>query len=201
MKAKKPILFFAAILLMALAFSIIVATKSGSAGANAAGGAADWEFPRDWFLHDNDQQRNEHTVLLGKPMPLLELLQWENGQVNVEQMKGKVVVIDFWATWCGPCLEAVPHNNELFEKYRRQGLEMIGVCTAEGQENYQQTIKDKGFKYPTARDADLKTAQAWHVLWFPTYAVIDRKGNLRAIGIAGEYVERVVQKLLAEPAS
>jgi thiol-disulfide isomerase/thioredoxin len=195
MKRKKGPLLFVALVVAAFATTWLLMPRA----ASDAGGGADWEFPRDWFLQENDQQRAAHSLLLGKPMPLLDLSQWENGQVGAEEMQGKVVLIDFWATWCGPCLEAVPHNNELFEKYHDKGLEMIGVCTDEGQENYQQVVKDKGFKYPTARDANAKSEKAWSVFWFPTYAVIDRQGRLRAIGVAGDDVEQVVQKLLAEP--
>jgi thiol-disulfide isomerase/thioredoxin len=198
MKRKKGPLLFVALVVAAFATTWLLMPRAAS---DAGGGAANWEFPRDWFLQENDQQRAAHSLLLGKPMPPLDLSQWENGQVNAEEMQGKVVLIDFWATWCGPCLEAVPHNNELFEKYHDKGLEMIGVCTDEGQENYQQVVKDKGFKYPTARDANAKSEKAWSVFWFPTYAVIDRQGRLRAIGVAGDDVEQVVQKLLAEPAA
>jgi hypothetical protein len=55
-------------------------------------------------------------------------------------------------------------------------------------------------EYPIARDAQLKSEAAWAVRYYPTYAVVDRKGIVRAIGLQPEHVEKVVQKLLAEPA-
>ena len=62
------------------------------------------------------------------------------------------------------------------------------------------TVKSKGIEYPTAQDPDLKTEKAWAVHYYPTYAIVDRKGIVRAIGLQPDYVERVVQKLLEEPA-
>ena len=61
--------------------------------------------------------------------------------------------------------------------------------------------KQHNIEYPAARDADLKSQAAWAVHYYPTYAVIDRKGIVRAIGLQPEHVEPVVEKLLAEPAS
>ena len=64
----------------------------------------------------------------------------------------------------------------------------------------EQTVKDKGIEYPTARDPQLKSQKAWAVHYYPTYAVIDRKGIVRVIGLQPHHVEAVVKKLLEEDA-
>ena len=139
-----------------------------------------------------------HAPMLGKPAPGLDLSNWLNGEVKPSAMKGKIVVVDFWATWCGPCRASVPHNNDLVKKYANQGVLLFGACgSGRGEEKMAEVSKSTGLAYPTERVAKASTT-AWNVQWWPTYAVVDRKGTLRAIGLQPEYVEKVIQALLVE---
>jgi thiol-disulfide isomerase/thioredoxin len=157
------------------------------------------EFPQEWSWDDDDQQRQAHDSITGKPMPELSLSNWANGEVTKDDMKGKVLIVDFYATWCGPCMAAIPHNNEMMEKYKDKGVQIIGACTSSrGQEKMDDVVKARGIKYPTAKDPELKSEKAWKVSYYPTYAVVDRKGVLRAIGLQPQYVEKVVEKILSE---
>src|SRR5688572_8711458 len=109
------------------------------------------EFPDDWTW-DDAKTRKVHAALEGKPMPALSLTNWLNGEVKLADLKGKVVVVDFYATWCGPCMKAIPKNNALVKKYKDKGLVLIGVCTNKrGQETYEANAKQHGVEYPVAR--------------------------------------------------
>ena len=159
------------------------------------------EFPDSWTFDKTPANRADHAALEGKPMPAFHVSDWINGGITAGDIKGKVVVVDLYATWCGPCMKAIPHNNELLKKYKGQGLAVIGVCTSSrGQEAFAVNAKEHDIQYPAARDPELKSEKEWAVHYYPTYAIIDRKGIVRVVGLQPHHVEEVVKKLLAEPA-
>ena len=159
------------------------------------------EFPDDWTWDDKPEYRAAHVALEGKPMPAFHVNGWINGGITPNEINGKVIVVDLYATWCGPCMRAIPHNNELLKKYKDQGLVIIGVCTDQhGQESFATNAREHDIQYPAARDPELKTQKAWAVCYYPTYAIIDRKRIVRVVGLEPSHLEAVIQKLLAEPA-
>jgi thiol-disulfide isomerase/thioredoxin len=147
-----------------------------------------WE-EKDWEVH---------RAMLNQPAPALELSGWMNAAVSRDDWAGKIVVVDFWATWCGPCRRAIPHNNEMFERYKDRGVLIIGACGSDGQDRMAEIVQQLGVQYPAGKVAD-SFVQAWNVMYWPTYAIVDRNGILRAIGVKPNYVEPIIQALLEEP--
>lgn len=158
-------------------------------------------FPPDWFYFGNEPvKRIRIDTLVGKQAPPLKLAGGTMKTGHPVDLKGKVVVVDLWATWCHVCLESIPKNNSLVKKYADKDFVFAAVCTMEGQEKLPSIVKEKGIEYPVATDPGNKIGSAWHASFYPTYAVLDRKGVVRAIGVVPDAVEKVVDKLLDEPA-
>ncbi|MEO0475022.1 MAG: redoxin family protein [Planctomycetota bacterium] len=154
------------------------------------------EFPDNWYWERPD----EHTKFEGLDAPALTVGEWVGGEFDVTQMKGSIVVIDFWATWCGPCIAAMPKNTKLAEKYEQDGVKLIGVCTSGDAEKMPTIVKDNGAKYPNTFAQGGQVEKDWPIQWYPTYAVVDREGIVRAIGLKPDNVGDVIESLLAEEA-
>src|SRR5690606_2327173 len=97
-----------------------------------------------------------------------------------------------------PCKANLPKGNTIMEKYADQGVMMIGICSSNGQEKMNEVLKEKGVKFPVAKDPTKESSEAWDVKWWPTYSVVDRKGVVRAVGLRPDFVDDMVEKLLAE---
>src|SRR5205823_5841908 len=127
-----------------------------------------------------------------------------DGPRSVAQLRGKVVVLDFWATWCGPCRVLGPKLSAMQARYGAQGLRVIGMTT-ESSEEAAVFAQKHGVRYALASDPSVETTRAYGVSALPTLFVIDKRGVVRdvEIGYAPEHdaqIEALVKRLLAEPA-
>ncbi|MEI6877830.1 MAG: TlpA disulfide reductase family protein [Planctomycetota bacterium] len=153
------------------------------------------DIPDDWFFEGANRPK-ALRALEGKPAPEIVTQAWIGDPTTIAANRGKVVVVDFWATWCGPCMNAIPENVELVKKSVGKPLAFIGIHDSNsGWNNAPQAVKSKGINYPVAQDKG-DSAKAYQVSFWPTYVVIDHEGIVRAAGLIPTHVAEVVEILL-----
>jgi peroxiredoxin len=114
---------------------------------------------------------------VGKPAPEFALQDLQGNTIELSSMKGKVLIIDFWATWCGPCKQEVPNLVSLQAKYRDKGLQIVGLSLDQGGASEVKPFADEHDVNYTMLIADEKTARAYGgVSMIPTTFVVDRNG-------------------------
>ena len=159
-------------------------------------------IPNEWLEGDEARRATFKGLAMQPSPPAITSETWLNVdepyELGGENTFGKVVMLDFWATWCGPCIASIPHTNELMEKYADEGLVIIGVCHPRGVEKMEQTVTEKGIKYPVCADADGEIIKSYVVNSFPDYYFIDRAGKLRIIDCKNGNAEDAIKALLAE---
>ncbi len=158
-------------------------------------------FPDEWFF-DGAQRAATLKALEGKPAPALTIDSWIGSETSIKANRGKVIVVDFWATWCGPCMASVPHNIELVKENEAAGLVFIGVHDSNnGWDKAPAVVKEKGINYTVGVDkSGGASVKDYAVQFWPTYVAIDRSGIVRAAGLTPDRVGDVVKALLAEAA-
>jgi thiol-disulfide isomerase/thioredoxin len=122
-------------------------------------------------------------ALLGRPMPSFRMIDIEEQPITSESLKGKVVLIDFWATWCGPCQRVAPVLQELHTKYGGRGLVVIGADTSERSRTKEWAVdyaREHHYTYTFTYGTD-DVKELCGVDALPTLFLIDRKGIVRRV--------------------
>lgn len=99
--------------------------------------------------------------------------------VTLSQLRGQVVVLNFWATWCPPCIEEMPSLVEMQQRMKAKGVTVLAVSVDADQDNYRQFLRDHNVDLLTVRDADQKSNTLYGTFKFPETYVIDRHGIVR----------------------
>lgn len=148
----------------------------------------------------------EWTPWKGGKTPALQLKDMQGQVRTLAEFRGSVVVVNFWATWCEPCVEEMPSLQRLADRHAGRSLVVLGVNFGEGEARIQPFAARTGTTFPLLLDRDGDAKKAWRVTGVPSTFLIDRAGNIRQTLVgqadfADVAIESAVTKLLAGPAA
>jgi peroxiredoxin len=133
------------------------------------------------------------------PAPAFTLASLAGPQAALSQYKGQVVMVNFWATWCGPCQQEMPLLDQMYKKYKPMGFTLIGISVDKTDAPVKDLMTRKPVSFPVLLDPANQVSKAYHVDEMPSSVIIDRKGEIRYIhrgyrpGDENEYQDRIRQ--------
>lgn len=141
--------------------------------------------------------------LAGKPAPDFALKSSTGQNLRLSEYRGDVVMINFWATWCGPCRQEMPLLDELYSRYERVGFSLLGVNIDDDPGRAMDMIAELGVSFPVLFDAGKDVSKLYQVDAMPVTVIVDREGTVRHVhqgykpGYEQKYLDQV-RSLLRE---
>ena len=121
------------------------------------------------------------ALVPASPAPDFTLRTLDGKNLRLGEQRGRVVMVNFWATWCGPCRLEMPHLNRLYTKYRASGFVLFGVNVDEDTRNAAAAASKMGLEFPVLPDADKKVSKQYDLSAMPSTVLIDRDGKVRHV--------------------
>ena len=141
--------------------------------------------------------------LEGQAAPDFALKSASGENLRLSEYRGDVVMINFWATWCGPCRQEMPLLDELYDRYQRVGFSLLGVNIDDDSRRARQMIEELGVDFPVLFDARKEVSRLYEVEAMPVTVLVDRGGTVRYIhhgykpGYEDKYLDQI-RSLLRE---
>jgi len=117
------------------------------------------------------------SVIAGLPAPDFTLQNQQGQKVNLAELRGKVVIVNFWATWCPPCRREMPSMEALYQTFRDDDLVLLAINVEnEGRQNVAKFLQESPYSFPILLDEDARVQNLYGVFQFPESFIIDRNG-------------------------
>jgi peroxiredoxin len=136
-------------------------------------------------------------IRTGAPAPSFQLISNTGKPVNLDSLKGQIVLVNFWASWCGPCRKEMPILEQLNRQFHNKGVTLIGVNVEPNSAAAADWLKATPVSFPILFDTDSKVSKLYQVEGMPNTVILDRKGNVRYIhrgyqpGAENEYLDQI----------
>ena len=135
--------------------------------------------------------------LAGRPAPDFALKSATGENLRLSEYRGDVVMINFWATWCGPCRQEMPLLDELYARYQRVGFNLLGVNIDDDSNKAMNMVRELGVSFPVLFDSRKEVSRMYEVDAMPVTIIVDREGNVRFVhqgykpGYEQKYLDQV----------
>ena len=116
--------------------------------------------------------------------------------LSLGSLKGKVVLIDFWASWCVPCRKTIPSLKKVYSQYKEKGFEIYGISLDTEADSWKDAVKHNGITWLQVLDANGETAGVWNVNYIPNTFLLDKTGKIVAVNPTEEELQKHLQELL-----
>ncbi len=141
------------------------------------------------------------SVCIAQPAPdsiahEISLPDTKGKPVRLTSLKGKVVLIDFWASWCVPCIKEIPQLNALYKKYKNKGFEIYGISLDTDKSNWKKAVLKDNIKCLQVIDTEGEVANEWNINYIPNTFLLDKNGKIVAADPEDDALEDLLKKLL-----
>ena len=137
------------------------------------------------------------AAVAGAPAPDFRLQSLDGTEVRLADLRGRVVLINFWATWCGPCKAEMPLFEDRYTTYRESGLEILAVNVGETTDVIRPFVDELGLGFPILLDPDLQVHDLYRVLGYPTTLTVDREGIVADVHV-GSWLDEQLDAVLRD---
>ena len=158
------------------------------------------KFPKDKnviMFHEVVERMLSTNV--GQFAPEISLPSPDGKEIALSSLKGKLVLIDFWASWCGPCRKEMPNVVKIYSKFKNKGFEIYGVSLDQDKEKWMEAITKDGINWPQVSDLkywDNVAARIYNVQGIPYTVLIDKDGKIIAKNLRGQELEKKIAEVL-----